>query len=164
MRCPEGIDLAYFKARKLRLLGLLKFGPVTGFNTRRPFDSLDRGKTLQQIFRQMFKVVPRECHWSAEGALQLLEEDLLLREPSLYLIDGLLGEEAEFEQSLVTFPYADAYKNGDEQAKKQKRRQRYRPSAAAPQTPGLPADNKYEGEDDQDTKGIPDPPPSPIRH
>src|SRR5271168_2031522 len=60
------------------MLRLLASHPLRKINLRRPFDRLDRGKTLQQILGQMSKVSPRQRRWPAEGSLQLFEEDFLL--------------------------------------------------------------------------------------
>jgi hypothetical protein len=62
----------------------------------------------------MSKVSPRQRRWPAERSLQLFEEDFLLCKPSMYLIDDLLREEAEFEQGLVMLPGVDAHENRDE--------------------------------------------------
>src|SRR5215471_8638029 len=106
----------------------------------------------------MLKIGSRKRRCSAEGSFQLFEKDFLLCEPRVYRTDDLLGEEAEFEQGLVMFPGPDAHENSDEQGKKQKHRQRYRPCAAAPQTSRFSGNNEHEGQDDEDTEGIADPP------
>src|SRR5262249_49428910 len=108
------IDLSYLKPRRVGPLCVLESHPIGMSDSRRPFDRLDRGKALQQVFDQMLKVSPRKRRWPAERSFQLFEEDFLLGKPSMYLIHDLLGEEAEFEQGFVMLPGPDADKNSDE--------------------------------------------------
>jgi len=91
------IDLSYLEPGQVGMLRLLESDPIGKIDSRRPLDRLDRGKALQQILGQMVKVSPRKRRRTAEGSLQLLEEDFLLCKPSMYLIFDLLGEEAEFQ-------------------------------------------------------------------
>ena len=91
----------------------LKSHPLGKIDARRPFDCPDRRKPTEQILGQMLKIGPRKRRCSAKGSFQLFEEDFLLCEPGIYLIDDLLGEEAEFEQRLVMLPGSDADENSD---------------------------------------------------
>src|ERR1700746_3257239 len=96
------------------MLRLLEHHPMGEIDARCPFDRLDRGKALQQVFGQVLKIGPRKRRCSAEGFFQLFEEDFLLCEPGMYLIDDLLGDEAEFEQRLVMLPGSHTDENSDE--------------------------------------------------
>jgi hypothetical protein len=80
---PRRINLLYFEPRQVGMLRLLESHPIGKIDPRRPFDRLDRRKSLQQILGQMLKVSPRKRRRTAEGSLQLLEEDFLLRKASM---------------------------------------------------------------------------------
>src|SRR6516165_6933416 len=111
----------------------------------------------------MLKVGARQGRRLTERSLQLLEKYPLFFEPGPDLVDGLLGEEPKFQQSLLVFPLADAYEDGGEKREEQKNRKCYRTNATAPQRARLSGENEHQWQNQQHAERVPDPPGNPTR-
>ena len=83
---PRSVELSYFEPREVGLLRRLKSHPLGKIDARRPFDCPDRRKPTEQILGQMLKIGSRNWRWPSEGSLQLLQKDLLLGKPGIYLV------------------------------------------------------------------------------